>query len=92
MNRPHGFDFLTQLAGDLVGATLGAAKNDRLFGLFAIDQAQEQVKLQFRVDREVILVDRVHGGIAGRKIELLRVDHIAFRKTLDRRRNRGGEQ
>jgi len=77
---------LAELAEDAIGAALGAAEDDRLLGLLAFQQRDEQVVFLFVVDREVGLLDGVDGHRLGREVEHFGVAHVFAGEAFDGRR------
>ena len=77
---------------DLVGPALGAAEDDRLFGVLPLQQLDQQIELPFRIDGEVELFDRLDRQVLGREVQYLRLAHVAFGQPFDWRGQRGAEQ
>jgi len=85
-------DLVGQAALHLVGAALRAAKDDRLLGVFALEQPDQQLEFALRVDREVELLDCLDRDVLGRKVQHLGIVHVTAGEPLDRWRHRGAEE
>ena len=71
---------------------LRAAEDDRLRGFLPLQEPHQQVELPLRIDGEVELLDRLHRQVLRRKVQHLRLAHVALGQALHRRGDRGAEQ
>ena len=91
----NAIDALDPLGEPLVGAlraAFGSAEDNRPLRLFAGEQAAEQVEFSAWIDRKIVLIDRFDGNVVRRKVERLRLEHVAPREPFDGRRHGGAKQ
>src|SRR4051812_11764046 len=83
---------LAQSLINLFRPALRPAKDDRLSRLLAGQQSHEQVELPLGIDREIKLLDRFDGDVLRRKIDCLRIVHVALSQLRNRRWHRRAKQ
>jgi hypothetical protein len=88
----HGVVLRLQLVGDLVGAVLGAGKNQHAVEAGLAQQREQQFKLLFVRDRIERVVDRLGYAAIGPDFDALGILERKRGHRLDFRRNRGGEK